>query len=519
MRLFLLLILFVTSLSAQLNPAVKCGFGQHAQSLNRTTSPQIKERPILDSSHVSPAGFFRIHYTLDGVHAVTGSSAAGTPLFVIEAAITADSAYSVLVDELDFLPPVPDAGVDGPELDIFLVDMKTWENALYYGMTYFENYTPSPTYLLVDNDYTESGYSTSGINALQVTIAHEFFHMVQLRYSHPAFLDWSNVYWYEISSVWFEEFCYPDINDYHAYVQSNFNAYQFPGLENTTYMYGHGIYGQVLDKEYGTRNSKHIMLDLWENLSDNDAMDNLEQVLNASPWNSSLTDALGKYALYNVFTGSRAITGLYYDDAAALPEVRTMDYLLPYSFPDDFSFALEGSRIGYKRFSPQTSTSFFVSSNNLENYQRIYLTKHTYENGSSLIGAIEDYWVPSNEVNQQDYFIFPLINGSRETAAPFSLSFDGSNLDLVDAIQTLYPNPGVLSYESIKLSLMIAASGNTKIRVFDILGHQVHEQDQYLDEGIHIVELSLPESTISGVYFLKFITGRTTLTRKLTVLR
>jgi len=93
-----------------------------------------------------------------------------------EAAIAADSAYSILVDELGFQPPMPDNGIDGDELDIYI---KNW-NGTYYGMTYFGNTAPSPTYLVVDNNYTEPGYATSGLEALRVTIAHEFFHMLGL---------------------------------------------------------------------------------------------------------------------------------------------------------------------------------------------------------------------------------------------------------------------------------------------------------------------------------------------------
>ncbi len=351
MRYILLFLLLLPSLWGQSIRAHKCGFADQGMSLNRVNSLLDRNLDFLDESIISPSGEFRIHFTRTGDHAVTGWEVTGIPEFVLEAAIAADSAYSIVVGELGFLPPLPDDGIDGPELDIYI---KNWGGS-YYGMTYFNNSAPSPTYLVVDNDYTESSYSTSGLEALQVTIAHEFFHMVQLRYAYPFDPVSSNVYWFEISSVWMEEKCYPEINDYHAYVKDNFAQVNFPnindGSQGFAFSYGHGLFGQVLEAEFGKRNGKHIMLDIWENLSGKEATDNLEQVLSSSPWNSSLTNTLGKYALYNVFTGSRTINGQYYADAAQLPEIRTVDFTLPISTPTaPYDFNLAPMQMGYKKF-------------------------------------------------------------------------------------------------------------------------------------------------------------------------
>lgn len=513
--ILLILIILVPNLWSQEIRAHKCGFGDPELRLSKRASPQLRNLDFLDESILSPSGEFRIHFTRTGSHAVLGGESSGTPEFVTEAAIAADSAYSILVGELGFLPPLPDGNIDGSELDIYI---KNWGGS-YYGMTYFGNSAPSPAYLVIDNDYTEASYTTSGLQALRVTIAHEFFHMVQVRYAYPGELNWDNVYWYEISSVWFEEYCYPEVNDYLAYVETNFNASQFPALDSYNYMYGHGIYGQVLDKEYGTRENKHIMLDLWENLSNKNAMDNLEQILSSSPWNSSLTDALSKYALYNVFTGSRTIAGLYYDDAIELIEVHTQQYDIPLDYTASFDFALGELEISYRTFTIPGSNDFYTRGIDLDPDQRAFLTYHDPTAGSSLKGALEAFWVPCSNVSDQDYLLFPLINGNREDGAEFTLSFEANTLGLEDTIQTLWPNPSMLKNGPIHLNVILSSSGTLKFNVYNILGQPVYQEEFDRPKGIHILDLKLPADTPSGIYFLKLISDKQVMSRKFTVLK
>ncbi len=523
MRILLLSALLIQTLWGQSEPAHKCGFmmgGMQETQVTRAGErdiPQFDET-LLNESIVSPAGHFRIHFTHSGTNAVEGP-VSGTPPFVSEAAIAADSAYSVIVNDLGFLPPLPDEGIDGDELDIYI---RNW-NGTYYGMTYFGDSAPSITYLVVDNDYSESSYATSGLAALRVTIAHEFFHMVQLRYAHPFQPVSSNPYWYEISSTWMEEKCYPEIDDYHAYVADNFRQQNFPDLNDDSFgfsfSYGHCIFGQVLDAEFGTRNGKHIMLDIWENISGKEATDNLEDILSASPWNSSLTNVLGKYALYNVFTGSRAIPGLYYEDAALLPEIRVSEYDLPFIYPESFGFGLDNFEISFQKFNIPTLSDFYVSGENITDDQRVYLTYHSYEDGSSLKSAVGNHWLPCNNVSSQDYLIFPMVNGNREVGNSLSLNFEGGTLELDDEIQALWPNPGIPRVHPIQVSLMLETPGTYHVTVYDILGHSIFETSKFSPEGIRIIDLELPESTPSGLYILSITTKNGMMTRKFTVIR
>ncbi len=514
----LALLFSFSSLSGQHIRAQKCGFGELGLSLSKQSGPQNRDLDFLDESIVSPSGEFRIHFTRTGTHAVVGADVTGTPEFVQEAAIAADSAYTILVGELGFLPPLPDGNIDGPELDIYI---KNWGGS-YYGMTYFGDSAPSPTYLVVDNDYAETSYSTSGLNALRVTIAHEFFHMVQLRYAYPFDPVSSNVFWYEISSVWMEEKCYPEINDYHAYVADNFRQANFPDLNDASFgfafSYGHGLFGQVLDQEYGTSNGKHIMLDIWENLSGNEATDNLETVLSSDTWNSSLTDALGNYALYNVFTGSRTIPNQYYPDALELEEVNTMEYPIPIDYTASFDFSLDAFGISFRKFTIPGSNNFYTKGAGLDPDQRAFLTYHSPTVGSSLKSAVEHFWIPCTNVNSADYLIFPLINGNREQSSSFSLEFEPSTIGLEDAIQTLWPNPSTLQNGMIHLNIILSEPGTIKFKIYNILGQAIHQKESFRSEGIYILDVRLPQNTPSGIYFIQLFAGGKVMSRKFTVL-
>jgi len=531
-RSLLLLTLLSTLLAAQSAPAVKCGFSPHHQGEQLARLTSDRDFDYLEESVLSPQGHFRIHFTRSGDHAVTGSSSPGTPVFILEAGIAADSAYNLIINELGFLPPLSDDGVDGDELDIYVVDMKKNYGVVVYGMTTFASSFPTPyqglsTYLEIDNDYVESGFATHGLSALRVTIAHEFFHMVQLRYAHPFWPFTTNRYWYEIVSTWMEEKCYPDVNDYHAYVPDNFYKSSFPNLEDHSadfrYSYGHGLFGQILDLEYGTSSGKHIMLDIWEQLGEREATANLEMVLESSRWNSSLTDALGKYALYNVFTGSRAIQGQYYEDAQLLPEIRTDNEILPTDLPHTHEVLIEPRQMRYKRFISNTTQRIYLLGEDLTPDQRVYLTKTEVGQESSLKGAVTNTWMSGGNLNPQDYMILPMVNGHASNSATFFLNFSATTSEDAPQIQSIIPNPGNLSLiadgQGVKANVVIPESGKLIVNVFDIRGRMVSSQSEYVEEGVHDVLLKMPPSLPAGLYIAQTMLGNGTSTRKFTVLK
>jgi hypothetical protein len=497
--------------------------GHLEPSLHKTATPLSRDLDFLDESYLSASGKFRIHYTRSGTHAVAGSAVVGTPAFVLEAAQSADLVYGIITGDLGFLPPPPDA-IDGPEHDIYI---KNW-NGTYYGMTYFDSFQETsvypgyPSYLVVDNDYQEVNYATDGLEALRVTIAHEFFHMVQLAYAHPGEFDWANLNWYEISSVWMEEVCYPEINDYHAYVEDNFRQVHFPSIDGSSaYSYGHGIFGQILDLEYGVSNGKHIMLDIWEHLDGRNAFTNLSNVLSDSPWNSSMTEALGKYALYNVFTGQRSIEGQYYPDASELPEIRLSSYELPAEISGPpYEFELGSLQTLYKKFTVPTLSDFVVKGDGLSSTQRVYLTSFKQDETPLIKGALSNYWIPCEQMYSTDYLILPMANGDLEASKSFSVIFEGGVIDLEDMIQALWPNPFRPTDASIHLNMILSEAGPLLLTIYNVRGQQLYRAREIAQvEGVFEMDLRIPQALESGIYFLQVRSGKSRMNQKFTVLK
>jgi hypothetical protein len=173
---------------------IKCGFSLKNQVRVRFSqfSPEqrillskMMTRPELPYSVTSSSDRFRIHYALNGPDAVSGEDADrnGVPDYIDTAASSLEYAYHVEVEELGFKPPPAD-DTDGPEWDIYIENI---DNS--YGSTMPDKligFNPDvyTSYIELDNDYRST--DTHGLDGLRITIAHEFFHMIQLGWNARA---------------------------------------------------------------------------------------------------------------------------------------------------------------------------------------------------------------------------------------------------------------------------------------------------------------------------------------------
>jgi len=304
----------------------KCGFDLVSQvkvNLNNFSKEQqniLKQqlsRPSLQTSVVSPSGFFRIHYDASNVNGNLPSFVSGWSVEqnVNEVAKALDSSYRFEVDYLGFLQPPTDNGSGGDDkYDVYIVN----QAGGFYGYTEWESKVGSinwTSFMVIDNDYV--GYYSTGLDGMQVTVAHEFHHGIQIgnygvSNSNSPYRS-SDVFFYELTSTSMEEFVYDSVNDYYAYMDSYFRRTNnsFPNQNG----YNLAIWNIYIVENFGFG----ILIQQWEQIPSRSAIIVINQSL--LDLNSSFPKELNQFGIWTFFTGFRKIPGLYFEEAENYPMV------------------------------------------------------------------------------------------------------------------------------------------------------------------------------------------------------
>ena len=390
-------------------PIIKCGTPYILQAM--ALSPEYRKalgytvsttRPYMQelSEHFdSPGGHFRIHYTTSDTsrHKINmtygDQDSNGVPDYAEIVARIADSVWVHHIDSLGYHEPPNDSATsygDGPRYDIFLIDLGEG----LYGFTQYDDswivdgaHYRLTSWMALGNHYDSfQGYADRPIEAVQVTVAHEFFHAIQFWYdAKEPCTDASctsakqNPYWMEMSSVWMEEETYDNVNDYYGYL-----PYYFPYVQHslrtfatspsgdwsTLYCYGAGVFPMYLSQRFG----KEIIRKAWEYCGEVSGANFLESAIQAAlndvtGGQVDLPHAWTEYGRWLYFTGSganaRTRPGQFFEEAANYPMVPTdfelagdvYPYIRVYSIypikPDstgDYRFFPDGFGINYLDF-------------------------------------------------------------------------------------------------------------------------------------------------------------------------
>ena len=306
----------------------KCGFGlvnaikQNLNSYDKVRRAEIQsllQRPETDTSIVSPSGKFRIHFNTNNFPDYVPEDIRGglsdtelsqyKRMYLDSLAVAADSSYNYEVNILGYpAPPVDYGEGGGNEIDIYIQNLGYPE----YGYTEGDSLLTDSTYttfIVMDDDF--SNYYTKRIDAAKVTIAHEFHHTIQMG---NYIFRLKDQFYHEITSVTMEEFVYDSINDYY-YELGNFM--QFPQKSfGTNSGYNLAIWNLFLSAEF----NRDIIKRIWELMRDHERA----LIANANAIaekGSSFKIEFAKFGLWVYFTGSRAIPGKYFEEAADYPQL------------------------------------------------------------------------------------------------------------------------------------------------------------------------------------------------------
>jgi hypothetical protein len=202
---------------------------------------------------------------------------------------------------------------------ILISNMSSYATGTYGSTNWEDNIPPlnpgdpAPryaTFIEIHNDFRT--FNTKGMDAVRVTAAHEFHHMVQI----GSYGYWSNdIYAYELTSTWMEDVIYTAVNDYYNYLSDYFVGFRTGLAFNSSSFAGYErcVWGHYLAKRFGVDCMKHV----WTNMKQKPFLESTNDALLVQ--NSSMKSAFAEFAIWNYYTADRANPEKYYPEGAFYP--------------------------------------------------------------------------------------------------------------------------------------------------------------------------------------------------------
>ncbi|GAB4321432.1 MAG: hypothetical protein Kow0074_12380 [Candidatus Zixiibacteriota bacterium] len=346
---------------AQATP-IRCGTPIVAEAFSalRTLSLEAQaeiesafSRVPTDSTYVSPAGYFRLHYDLDSVNAVsaTDDDASGFPDFIERLAVYLDSSWDYQVGALGWRRPPSDGTAGGDSL----YDVYPTSIGFTYGITIQESPGPEAW-----NDYTSFillnksflGFPPNDdpegdqIGSMKVTCAHEFNHACQFATSPLHMLVFES-WWQELSATWIEDIVYDNVNDNYNYLDEYFADPTISLFDGGLRKYGAFGFAKLMEEAYDTV----VVRDVWEFMRWNTARDAIDSAM--APYGSGLSPVFDQFTEWNYYTNSRD-DGLHFSEGAAYPLMPIYATHSTYPLINRPGPSLQPLSTAYIRFNPDT---------------------------------------------------------------------------------------------------------------------------------------------------------------------
>ncbi len=283
-------------------------------------------RPVLDSTYISPDGYFYIHYNISFPDStpIEDLDESGVPDYVERVAVYADSAHRYYQGYQGYFPPPPDA--DG-HYDIYLVTL-----GYAYGLTAYDmpgdsawsDYTSyikincNMAYIVYENQDPEGDV----IGALKVTSGHEFFHATQFAYDA-----YEELWWLECTATANESVLFGDVKDNYQYLPEFFNYPDSSLTSGPYYCYGVFVWPLYLINAYDSL----IIRTIIEYTRFYDILASIDSAL--APYDTDLTRAYPEFTLWNYFTGDRD-DGNHYFYGADYPHMPWDQIVADYPFEE-----------------------------------------------------------------------------------------------------------------------------------------------------------------------------------------
>ena len=465
------------------------------------------ERPILDNTLISPSGNFLIHFNdyYEGIFE-----------YANEVAIAADSSQKVIVDMMNFRNHIADSD------NLYDIYIKQLPNGSY-GWNCPEG-NSGASWVEIDDDYVGSNYSTSGLNAMKISVAHEYFHAIQRAYVP---IPGQNSFFYELSSIWIEDLVYPDIDDYIFFSQYGDDYFSNPERNMNSYNgYGLGLYGHYLNFNFDNQ----IMQRIWEaysfisensNIDNESVFDAINGVLSSEEfsYNSSFIDTWIDFNSKNLFNGTYQTNSHlhYYVDQVFFNPINTNPVQI--DTVETISRNLNNKSVKINSFYPYDISLVNIIDNS--NSNNIVCNLCIISDDNEIINFENSY--ESGILSSNDLFHTIFIANTDNDEADFLLNTTLLNLDFSNDIY-IYPNPtdseGNLT---IRFNSGVK-SDNVLLKLYNINGQKLkninlgsidYTTNEYNVKTINLFNINFS----SGIYILSFEFDDKIVNKKITLLK
>jgi hypothetical protein len=306
--------------------------------------------PSGDVYYVSPGGHFEVYYTTkknvggsidpidnygfgaQGDWRVRDSLPNGVPDYVDEVAYALDSAWSMEVDGFQYIPPIPYTDATHPS-NRFKVVINSQDPGIY-GETFPGKPVGSrgfSSHIEIrnewsDQDWAGTGYDTIPYNGARVTCAHEFFHTIQYA---MAWNDANGVpdsfplSWIEGTAVMMEGLAFRSVFDYIQYTTDYFDdptTTVLPASDTASTIYTNSLIAKFLHEVYSPDPYNDFIRRVF--FADYKAPIDFYRELRfeSDSVKKNWVDILNDYHTQSYFTGNRAVSGVFLQDASLLPQ-------------------------------------------------------------------------------------------------------------------------------------------------------------------------------------------------------
>ena len=464
-------------------------------------------RPTRVEEYLSPSGHFLIHYDNSGYNEVPQDFTFNDsiPDFMIKAAEFLDNSFSELHDSLGYkIPPIDNT--ESPEIDIYFKD-----DRYNYGMTYTDQQIEPNIYtafLLLSTQLNDPTiFYTYGFEGLSVTCAHELFHVFQLGYKYRD----GDRFYLEMSSVWFEEYMYPSVNDYHQYINDYTRNWNY-AINHNNLWYDNAGFNLYLDKRFSTTDD-NIIHNIWDRIVNTSALQSIRDEL--IDQGATFEEALKDWGSAQILCGPYSADNFLYpfDDAVNMETISFDNNISNIITSLDENISLPADpMVSYFKISglPDQILLFETLFPAGTDANLICLNGHQSE--VSHIGSTPII-VDGGQFNDCIIAI-----GSDADDVTGSFSFTALS---ADQLASLYPNP-LTSAQALNLSYVLLEDNlQGQLAIYDLLGRKVYSRslaENYLNSGLHDLQF-IPNDLSSGIYIVALHFDDTIIAEKFTYLK